>query len=148
MQHSNWDDGAKVPSDAELVSDFLNSARSLMTVGLSIQTHGPKPSHLVAQVTTGNYWAAIEAKSIGHIRLRSPPKASLESNRLSTDLPGQSAYLGVGIVVTMPPGAISVLVPLPLLVKSPWPAPPESVVVCMRPTLPVVKAGPRGVNTA
>jgi hypothetical protein len=58
----------------------------------------------------------------GYIWLRSPPKASQESNRLSTDLPGQSAYLGVGIVVTMPPGAISVLVPLPLLVKSPWPA--------------------------
>src|ERR1700712_5528389 len=105
-----------------LVSDFLDSARSLMTVDLSIQTHGPKPSRLVVQVTTGDYWAAVEVKSIGHVRLRSPPKASQESNRLSTDLPGQSAYLGVGIVVTMPPGAISVLVPLPLLVKSPWPA--------------------------
>ena len=58
-----------------------------MTVDLSIQTHGPKPSHLVAQVITGDYWAAIEAKSIGHIRLRGPPKASQESSQLSTDLP-------------------------------------------------------------
>jgi hypothetical protein len=44
------------------------------------------------------------------------------------------------------PGAIKVLVPLPLLVRKPWLAPPGRVVVCTEPKLPVMYAGPRNVS--
>jgi hypothetical protein len=91
---------------------------------------------------------AMRRRPRSRVRLRGPPKASLESSQLTTDVSGPGCYRGVGTVVTAPPGPISVLVPLPLLVRSPWPAPPGSVVVCMLPKFPVVTAGPRGVSMA
>jgi hypothetical protein len=61
--------------------------------------------------------------------------------------PKPTQYLGLGTVVTTPPGPVSVLVPLPLFSSKPSP-PPGRINVCMEPTCPVEKAGPRGVRTA
>jgi hypothetical protein len=55
-------------------------------------------------------------------------------------------YRGICTEV-MPFGPIKVPVPLPLFISRPCPAPPGNVVVCIRPTRPVVMTGPRGVNT-
>ncbi|MGH9205675.1 MAG: hypothetical protein ACRD1G_03820, partial [Acidimicrobiales bacterium] len=62
--------------------------------------------------------------------------------------PPPTTYRGVGTVVTTPPGPVSVLVPLPLFIRSPTPPPPGSAIVCMFPTRPVVTAGPRNVKIA
>jgi len=56
-------------------------------------------------------------------------------------------HLGVAIVCGIPPGTMSVLVPLPLFMSKPWPPLPGSVVVSHEPTWPVTKAGPLDVKT-
>lgn len=58
-----------------------------------------------------------------------------------------SPYRGVATVCGVLPGAISVLVPLPLLISSPCPVLPGIVVVSSDPMWPVMKAGPLDVRT-
>ena len=56
-----------------------------------------------------------------------------------------SRHLGVATTWGTPPGTIIVLVPLPLFMSRPCAALPGSVVVCIEPMLPVMKAGPLDV---
>jgi hypothetical protein len=62
----------------------------------------------------------------------------IESARTSCPL----VHLGVATVCGIPPGTISVLVPLPLFMSKPCPPLPGSVVVSIEPRWPVTNAGP------
>jgi hypothetical protein len=57
----------------------------------------------------------------------------------------QARYLGVITVCGTVPGAISVLLPLPLFMRKPCPPPPGSAIVFIDPALPVTNAGPLDV---
>jgi hypothetical protein len=79
----------------------------------------------------------------GHNGMRSDAARAAGGNALSALW--AAGYLGVKAVCGAVPGAISVLLPLPLFMRKPCPPPAGSAIVAIDPALPVTNAGPLDV---